>query len=223
MADGAFTPDGELVGLVFGLTGLRDGKLAHWSHILAVEKKWRDRGIGRLLKAHQRDKLLEIGVDSMFWTFDPLESRNAHLNLNRLGTTVEEYVPHFYGANTVAKTDTVIGTDRFVVRWDLVRSPSPSASRNLSLTDIPCVAARPQSRGSQPPKAPLVVAEKHVRIEVPADIQALKSAEPEMAAQWREITRQAFVHYLDAGYRVVEFRRDPEGRGGSYVLEAREK
>jgi predicted GNAT superfamily acetyltransferase len=220
IAGGAFTPEGKLVGFVFGLTGIRNRMLAHWSHILAVEKGWRDRGVGRALKEHQREELLGIGVERMFWTFDPLESRNAHLNLNVLGATVESYVPHFYGETAVAATDTVIGTDRFVVTWNLRKPSVPAFSEDLALTEIPCVTVRPDSDALDSHAEPTVGSSDLLRVEAPADIQTLKVTNPEVAARWREMTRRALIHYLDAGYRVTKFRLEPEGRGGWYVLQA---
>ncbi|UCD24450.1 MAG: GNAT family N-acetyltransferase, partial [Gemmatimonadota bacterium] len=115
VAAGAFEPTGELAGFVFGITGLVDGVPAHWSHLLAVRSDLRNRGVGRALKQYQAERLRKIGIDTIYWTFDPLESRNAHLNLNRLGAAVIEYVPHMYGRRALAKTDAVIGTDRFIV------------------------------------------------------------------------------------------------------------
>jgi predicted GNAT superfamily acetyltransferase len=221
IAAGAFTPGGDLVGFVFGLTGLRDGELAHWSHLLAVDEGWRDRGIGRLLKAHQRESLLKIGVRSMLWTFDPLESRNAHLNLNKLGATIETYVPDFYGATSVAKTDTVIGSDRFVVSWDLAGSPTPSSTKDLALSEIPCVTSRPQSGVSPRVFEKPPVSGGLVRVEIPANIQALKLSDPASAAAWRETTRNVFGRFLGAGYRIAEFRPNSEGtQHGCYILAA---
>lgn len=83
-AAGAFDGD-EMVGFVFGLPGIVGGELVHWSDMLAVLPAWRGRGIGLALKRHQRDALLERGVTRVCWTFDPLEARNAYLNLGRLG------------------------------------------------------------------------------------------------------------------------------------------
>jgi predicted GNAT superfamily acetyltransferase len=114
---GAF--DGErLVGFVFGLTGLRDGRLAHWSDMLAVDPSRRDQGIGRQLKAFQREMVMAMGVSEMYWTYDPLVARNAHLNLNTLGAEVVEYVPDMYGT-TSSPLHGNVPTDRFVVRWRL--------------------------------------------------------------------------------------------------------
>ena len=218
IADGAFSPDGHLVGFVFGLTGFRNGLSAHWSHILAVEKDWRDRGIGRMLKEHQRSALLNMGVDRMFWTFDPLESRNAHLNLNVLGATVESYIPHFYGETAVAATDTVIGTDRFVVRWDLSERAPATQCQNPGLAEIPSVSLHAESGTPDRGVVPAAGSSDIVRVEAPADIQALKHIDPESAKQWRELTRRALIHYFDAGFTVTEFRPEPVGRGGWYIL-----
>ena len=90
VASGAFL-DGRLVGFVFGITGLREGRPIHWSDMLAVAPEHRGEGIGHRLKLHQRALLLERGVETVRWTFDPLEARNAHINLRRLGAVAGEY------------------------------------------------------------------------------------------------------------------------------------
>ena len=117
VAAGAFDPEGRLLGFVFGLTGVRGGRLAHWSHMLAVAPAARDLGIGARLKRFQRDLLLPLGIESVLWTYDPLEARNAHLNLNRLGAEVAEYVEDMYAGEMGSELAEGIGTDRFIVDW----------------------------------------------------------------------------------------------------------
>jgi predicted GNAT superfamily acetyltransferase len=121
---GAFDGD-RLVGFVFGLTGLRDGRLAHWSDMLAVDPACRDRGIGGQLKTFQREAMLALGVTEMYWTYDPLMARNAHFNINRLGAEVVEYVTDMYG-KTGSALHGDVATDRFLVRWRLTRSRPPA-------------------------------------------------------------------------------------------------
>ena len=84
VVSGAFNDAGRLLGLVYGITGIRHGRLSHWSHMLAVRPEVRNSGVGQALKFHQRGLLRDLGVEVMYWTFDPLVARNAHLNLNRL-------------------------------------------------------------------------------------------------------------------------------------------
>ncbi len=207
IAAGAFDQSGRLVGFVYGLTGLRDGTPAHWSHMLAVTASLRDRGIGRRLKHYQQSRLLALGVERMYWTYDPLVARNAHLNLNRLGARVVEYVPDMYGQSPHSTTDSVIGSDRFVVAWNLQeKTPRPSPVHppgvTLTLTDSVVEAL---------PTAP------SVWLEVPEDIQALKQRDPDAARSWRMFTRRIFQHYLASGYEVRGFVRD-DVAASRYIL-----
>ena len=191
---GAFDADGRLAGLVYGITGLRDGRLAHWSHMLAVRPEYRNQGIGQALKHYQKARLLEQGVSVMYWTFDPLVSRNAHLNLNRLGAAVDEYVPDMYGDSDSELHR--LGTDRFIVKWNLDTPPGPAGVSSLD-PDIPRVLT-----GGAEDAFPEVDA---VGVGVPDDIEAVEAASFEEALTWRGSTRRAFTHYLGRGYRVTGF------------------
>lgn len=203
----------HLVGFVFGLTGLRDGAVAHWSHMLAVDPGWRDRGIGRALKAYQRNRLRDAGVSSMYWTFDPLVARNAHLNLVRLGARVAEYVRDMYGDNPMSRTDSVIGSDRFVVAWDLGRADGPTDGRADGRAggraDGPVITS---VEDPLPDGTPVFVA-------IPEDVQSLKQQDQAAALAWRASTRRAFEHYLPRGHVVTGFLRGTADRPPVYRLE----
>ena len=121
IAAGAFE-DNQLVGFVFGITGLYDGRIAHWSDMLAVRASHRNRGIGEQLKRYQREAMLARGIDRIYWTFDPLDAKNAHINFNRLGIYAREYVVDMYG-ETASPLHQGIGTDRLIAIWDLRREP----------------------------------------------------------------------------------------------------
>src|SRR5690606_16179636 len=125
---GAFDTEGSLLGFVFGMTGLRDKQLVHWSDLLAVRRAARDRCLGRRLKLYHRDLVHELGVNTMFWTFDPLVARNAHLNLTRLGARVAEYAQDLYGEQLGRSLHPGLGTDRFIVQWDLASAPESRSS-----------------------------------------------------------------------------------------------
>lgn len=198
---GALDEHGTLVGFVFGLTGLRNGRLAHWSHMLAVDEAVQGAGIGRRLKLFQRNQLLEMGVDHCYWTYDPLVARNAHLNVNRLGALPVEYMVDMYGADTKSALHSGIGTDRFIVEWDL-RSPRVLRAIHGTVNE----------RAGEP------VDVEAVHVAVPDDIQAVKAASPAEARAWRERSRAALLDHLRSGYCVTGFRRDPAKGCGYYVL-----
>jgi predicted GNAT superfamily acetyltransferase len=170
--------DSHLVGFVLGLTGVRPAvgpslpspafpgaaappagtsaapprpEVFHWSHMLAVHPSVRDLGLGRRLKAFQRELLLSIGVTTMEWTFDPLEARNANLNLNILRAEVAEYVEDMYKGEEGSELARGIGTDRFIVSWRPTvaggqRTPSTSVSPVLHRSPLPTWPPREDRR-----------------------------------------------------------------------------
>ncbi len=192
---GAFDDRGTLIGFVFGMTGLERGKPVHWSDMLAVRPEARNLGVGRALKEYQRQAVLPLGVQVIYWTFDPLVARNANLNFNVFGVRVVEYVLDMYG-----ETDSVlhrgIGTDRLIVAWDICED------------DAARIARRAKKLGGSAVR----------RIEVPADIHVLQSSDPAKAAEWRRKTRTQFQEAIASGDEVSGFQFDSSGGSGYYVL-----
>lgn len=224
----AFDAAGDAVGFVFGMSGFRDGRPVHWSHMLGVRPGHRGRGLGQRLKAFQRERLLEAGITEAFWTFDPLEARNAHLNLNRLGARIVRYVVNMYGTETGSTLHRGLGTDRFVVRWPLDAPRTRRAIGGGRLEEVIPVEARearvinrPGSAHDPPletlPDPALPRAGSPLRVEVPPRIQSLRDERPDTAVSWRRSTRAAFLAAADAGYAVTGFRRGADGRA-CYVL-----
>lgn len=197
VASGAFLAD-KLVGFVFGITGIRDGRPTHWSDMLAVAPDHRGRGIGYRLKLHQRSLLLAQGVETVRWTFDPLEARNAHINLRRLGAVVREYRRNVYGASD-SPLHAGIGTDRLVAEWHIA---SERVAGRLA-----------DDRGAATADEPI---ESALRIEVPVDIQELKRSDLAAAREWRHTVRAALEEAFAAGHTAVDFERS--GDSARYVL-----
>ena len=216
----AFDAQGRMLGFVFGLTGIRDGRPVHWSDMLAVREEARGKQLGEKLKNYQRDLVRAVGVERMFWTFDPLVARNAHFNLNRLGARIAEYIPNFYGSNTGSILHGALPTDRFVAEWQL-------ASAHRERRD----AAPPQPERPPADAARTAVVENgrvrvveplpdatRVLVPVPRDIEALLGASQEAALAWRLATREAVTHYLALGYQVTAFDRGTENELPAYEL-----
>jgi len=227
---GAFDSAGALLGFVLSLVGAWHGEVMHWSHLLAVRDSARNRGIGRLLKEFQLAELARRGIAHVYWSFDPLVAKNAHLNLERLGARVVEYVPNLYGV-TKSPLHYGLPTDRFVVACPtggmagaagaagaagvlgttgadrvIGRSAGHSAGHSAAelaspATDYPVLTPFPQPGDVPPP-------EDRARmpvalVEVPVDIQTVLAHEPEVAAVWRATTREHFTWALAHGYEVV--------------------
>lgn len=173
---GAF--DGStLVGFVYGFPSFERGRLAHHSHMLAVKPSYRNFDLGRRLKFAQRDHVMAQGIELISWTFDPLQSLNAHFNFNKLGVIADRYLLDFYGQEATSFLHQT-GTDRLWVSWFVSREPGN----------------------------PIAV-EDQVAIEIPLNINALVQDSPETALRWRAETRRAFTEALEAGYIVTSFVR----------------
>jgi predicted GNAT superfamily acetyltransferase len=197
---GAFAPDGRMLGFVFGITGLRHGAIAHWSDMLAVRREARGARVGERLKAYQRELCLAVGVHTMYWTFDPLVARNAHLNLVRLGARAAEYAVNLYGSNTGSPLHGVLDTDRWIAAWDLTAAGPVTPA--VPALDAPLVV-RPVGDGRLPGMEAFP-STGAVRVAIPHDHELLTHDE---RVAWRMATRTALTHYLARGYTVQRFQR----------------
>jgi predicted GNAT superfamily acetyltransferase len=206
IAAGAFTAAGTLYGFVYGLTGVSEGRLVHWSHMLAVDPVVRDRGVGGRLKAYQLEAARELGAERVQWTFDPLIGRNAHRNVNGLGVDVQAYVPEMY-PDTGSGLHT-FGTDRLIVSV-----PTAAAVRRVEVAASAVCAPMVNGNGS----GALSALPPVVRIRIPADAEALALRDLEAVRAWRSSTRSAFQRTFEAGYRVVGFDRE-SGLHSAYIL-----
>jgi predicted GNAT superfamily acetyltransferase len=114
---GAFDGD-RLVGFTLAVAAIEDSQLYLHSHMTGIKDGYRDQGIGRQLKFFQREEALRRGIAIIRWTFDPLEVRNAHFNLNRLGATCRKYLSNLYGVTT-SPLHRGVRTDRLLAEWRL--------------------------------------------------------------------------------------------------------
>ena len=215
---GAFDADGRLLGFVFGISGIRDGELAHWSDMLAVRPEARGTGLGKRLKHFQRDQLLERGIRRMLWTYDPLVTRNANLNLNGLGAQPVEYVANMYG-DTRSALHAGLDTDRFIVEWRLDEAgpvttelaagsaPGPGEAGSTAVVD-------PEWFNRERP----LPTDPWVRVAAPADIDTLKAGDAACARAWQQAQRRAFTWYLANGYHVAGFEHHQAPADSHYLV-----
>ena len=104
------------VGFALAFAATREGRTYLHSHMVGVVEEYQNRGVGRLLKLAQREDALQRGIDLIEWTFDPLQLKNAHFNIQRLGAIVRHYIPNLYG-RTSSPLHAGLPTDRLVAEW----------------------------------------------------------------------------------------------------------
>ncbi|HXD29556.1 MAG TPA: GNAT family N-acetyltransferase [Pyrinomonadaceae bacterium] len=218
---GAFDKD-RMAGFVFGFPGQEKGKTILHSDMLAVRPEYRRHGLGYTLKLAQRGRALAKGINTITWTFDPLQARNARLNFGKLGVISDSYRVNYYGETTSFLHRS--GTDRLWVTWEL---DSERVARRIEGNDLensetsePDVALR-VDENREPNICDIELKGKtSLAIEIPEDINELTGRDVEITSRWRAATREVFTKLMDAGFRVTEFQfvTDARGRAGRYLL-----
>ena len=223
---GAFDTAGAMKGFVYSIPAVKDGRLTQWSHMLGVTRDARDAGLGLRLKLAQRERSLQMGIDLVEWTYDPLQALNAHLNFTKLGVVVEEYEENIYGASS-SPLHSGSPTDRFVAEWNLTAPHVERriAARGLGIIRDAGVASAPLVNPSEPaahrlaPGPPnLSLDAPRLLVEIPVGYAEMMIENPPLALEWRMATRAIFQHYLSRGYRVVDFFLARDAGRGQYLL-----
>ncbi|MEO5935748.1 MAG: GNAT family N-acetyltransferase [Terriglobales bacterium] len=182
----------KLVGFALAIPGNRNGRLYLHSHMLAVSEDYRNSGLGRRMKLAQRDDALARGFELIEWTFDPLEIKNAYLNIDRLGAIARRYNINQYGFSS-SPLQGGLPTDRLVAEWWL-KSKRVEAK---------------MTTGQAPPFTTAVA------IGVPAEIYTWKASPPdrEHAKRVQLQNREAFLAAFDRDLSVLGYERDEKGNG----------
>jgi predicted GNAT superfamily acetyltransferase len=184
--------NGELIGFALAIPGMRNGHCYLHSHMLAVRQQYRNGGLGRRIKLFQREDALARGFELMEWTFDPLEIKNAYLNIEKLGAIARRYNVNQYGI-TSSPLQGSLPTDRLVAEWWLKSKRVEAVLTGAPHPDCECL--------------------KH--IDVPAEIYQWKAAPTTRgkALALQENNREKFVKAFADGLSVLGYSRDEQGNG----------
>jgi predicted GNAT superfamily acetyltransferase len=189
---GAFDGD-KIVGFTLALAGFRGKLIFLHSHMTAVLPEYRNCGIGRALKLFQREDALARGIGLIEWTFDPLEIKNAYLNLNRLGAIARRLIPNAYGV-TNSEIHGTIPTDRLVAEWWI------DAERVHSVLAL---------NSSEGPTA-------GERVTLPSDISEIRAKDPASASRAQTAVRTQMLSAFSRGYAAVGIKS--RGATTDYIL-----
>jgi predicted GNAT superfamily acetyltransferase len=162
--------------------------------MVGVLDSYQNRGVGRLLKLAQRQDALDRGINLIEWTFDPLQLKNAHFNIEKLGAIVRHYIPNLYG-RTSSPLHAGLPTDRLVAEWWV---------RSQRVEDV--LAGKPRQSTA--------IAE---RIAIPANIRQICREEPQRAEQIQTNMRAEFLASFASGHAAVGFEFNEHL--GTYLLE----
>jgi predicted GNAT superfamily acetyltransferase len=178
---------GRMIGFCLAIPGLKPGGVIYLhSHMLGVLSEYNNLGVGRMLKLRQREDALARGIRLIEWTFDPLELKNAYFNMERLGAIVRRYVENQYGS-TSSPLHGGLPTDRCIAEWWI---ESERVKRTLG--------REPFDRG-----------EVLDRIEVPADIAAIRRDDPKAARQIQKGIGERLQKHFAEGRAIIGFERTP--------------
>lgn len=223
---GAFEGD-SMVGFVYAFPAFERGHASMHSHMLAVRNEYRNIHAGFYLKVAQRERTLEKGLDEITWTFDPLQSLNAHLNFSKLGVISRRYLVNFYGEASSSPLHQGSGTDRLWVSWLLnsdrvkqciLRTPASRAAKVVAASNAAGSLIRSAliySEGSRPLLGDFSggLSANRCTIEIPHDINSIKERDRNLSVEWRAATRTAFLAAIEAGFMVEDFVRIESERG----------
>jgi predicted GNAT superfamily acetyltransferase len=193
---GAFNDENRLLGFSHALAAF-DAKSQpyYYSHMLAVEPARQNAGIGRELKLAQRDYAVERGLGLIGWTFDPLQSRNAYLNLIKLGGVVRKYYVNYYGNASTSALHRGLDTDRLFIEWWVGSERVARALKGEHRNDEPAAV-----------------------VEVPREIEEVKTREIREAVEWQQKIRAAFQKHLSAGLYCAGFTPGTNGAPSRYLF-----
>jgi predicted GNAT superfamily acetyltransferase len=215
---GAFdagAPGRPLVGFVYGFLARDAHGPKHASHMAAVSARYRDAGIGERLKWGQREIVLAQGLQRITWTFDPLISRNARLNIAKLGAVCRTYIANLYGPEP-EDPQGELPSDRFQVEWWIASERVQARRDGAAPPSAEALRARAPLANPDPLEPSVAPAGDRLLLQIPTDIEALKQADMAKARAWRYQVRAIAEAAFAGGFSVTDYARD--GDVGLYLL-----
>ncbi len=207
---GAFDRE-RLIGFIFGVLGRhQDGSLKLCSQTMGILPEYRGQSLGIALKWTQRTRALAQNIRLITWTFDPLVSRNAYLNLHKLGAVCRTYYVDLY-KNYFGQ---ILPSDRLLVEWNLTApGVEERAAGRMPERQHPAAPTINAAQTDLLPATPnLLLTEPALHLQIPANIQQLKQTHPDIAKDWRLKTRAAFQTYFGKGYCATDLVRTAQNQ-----------
>lgn len=212
---GAFAGQ-KLIGFCYGFTGYKNHEVYLYSHMSAVSPNYRNLGIGTLLKQAQKEWAEKNDYRKIVWTYDPLEARNAYVNLTKLGGYVRTYLESYYG-DMGDRLNQGLPSDRLLLEWEFDRLPDIKNANIAS--SYPSLIETRHSGSLLHPSIKNKIADNHgYLLPIPADIHSIKAQDIDCAREWRICVRVLLTEAFSRGYKIISMiKNDPSLP--AYVLE----
>lgn len=219
---GAFA-NGEMAGFSYGFPGFNKGQSYLCSHMLGIHPSHQEKGIGARLKQEQKEIAREMGYDLIVWTYDPLEARNAYLNLSKLSAVCSTYVEDCYG-EMEDSLNQGLPSDRFKVEW-WINSSHVTEQHTVNTDQAQSIFqwettedGLPKLTNIEPGFENNLDMDRPVFVPIPANFQQIKNANNELAIDWRLKTREIFQTLFAKGYAAVSLTKSDHEPVHYYVL-----
>jgi predicted GNAT superfamily acetyltransferase len=215
----------ELIGFLYGFPGFRNGKTYLCSHMLGILPQYQKSGLGKEMKEVQREVAIKLGYSLIVWTFDPLESVNAYLNVHKLKGITATYLENHYG-NLNDSLNQGLPTDRFLVEWWIRSNHVVEDRQPISLKNTQVLLETKRNEVG----IPIIVEEMTDRqmhdstqyaVPIPEYFQRIKKEMPEVAMEWRLKTRKVFQSLISNGFVAKDVIRSPENGVSYYIFQLR--
>jgi len=193
----------KCIGMVYSSPTVIKNQAAHWSYRLAVHPNYQDGAIGRHLKLAQRDWCIANGFFTLYWSFDPMISKNAHINLNKLDCKAVDFIENMYkgsGSPLHAGFD----TDRLIVRWNLVKSLKNEHSPLLHF-EAEDISAIPSTL-------------HEYKIIIPENAVELKQTDPALYVELQQKCKLGFQFAIENDLDVISFQKGVNDDTYIYII-----
>lgn len=205
----------QMIGFVYSFPGFDGSKSYIHSHMLGVLPEHRRGGLGEQLKRKQAKVAKKLGYHIMTWTFDPLESINAYLNIHKLGAIGASYGENYYGLLT-DRLNKGLPTDRILIQWELNKKNRQVKAHSFSKDQL---LLQQSSDGSAKKRTPLTDDGERWFVEIPQHFQQMKQNQPQLAKQWRLESRGLFQQLFSKGFQATDVVNDRKSKKIYYVFE----
>ncbi len=197
--------DKQPIGFLYSFPALYRREWVLWSHETAVLSDYIHFGVGYQMKMEQKKMASELGYRNIAWTFDPLVSRNAHFNLNKLGASIVDYKVNIYGVTENDPLNQDLPTDRFVAFWSVQEiAHSPTFKMDVAF-DLPILIALSNKEEPEIQESFYGELPDSVATRIPYRIDKILDEQPEVALRWRLAFRKIAQLLIEKGYRIKNF------------------